>query len=79
MYLSGYKSTDKRQTLELIKIALNRSHADPMIGPLRHTEPQTHCTVQTFDQSDDFTKKKLKKTNTKTKTMTMTMTKTKTF
>ena len=43
-----------------------------MIGPLRHTEPQTHCTVQTFDQSDDFTKKKLKKTNTKTKTMTMT-------
>ena len=37
------------QTLKLIKIAVNRSHADSIIGSLCHTERQTHCTEHTIN------------------------------
>ena len=49
-----YKKIGPGQSLELIKIALNRSHAGSIIGPLRHTERQTHCKAQTIDFKDIF-------------------------
>ena len=49
-----YKKIGQGQNLELIKIALHRSHAGSIIAPLRHTERQTHCKAQTIDFEDIF-------------------------